>query len=144
MTIASDTLRIFDDAVASQNPKDRIGDTKPPLGLVPPSANILEAAVFGLGAKKYGGPFNWRVQQIRASVYVSAAMRHLAQWFDGENDDPESGVSHLAHARACLGILLDAQATGHLIDDRPPAGAASRLIASLTRHSVDDAAPEPE
>jgi hypothetical protein len=110
------------------NPKDRLGRLKPLLHLVPQSANILEAVVLDLGARKYGGAYNWRMKPVIASIYVSAAMRHLAQWLDGQDDDPESGVSHLAHARACLGILLDASATGHLIDDRPEPGAASALI----------------
>ena len=73
----------------------------------------------GLGARKYG-PFNWRTSPVRATVYIAAAKRRLAQWLDGQNDDPESGVSHLAHARACLGILLDAQSLGKVVDDRPP------------------------
>ncbi len=115
------------------NPKDRVGSRKPALALVPSSANILESIVLSLGAEKYGGAFNWRTHPIRGSIYVSAAMRHLAQWLDGQDDDPESGVSHLAHARACLGILLDAIATGNVVDDRPPAGAAAALIERWTR-----------
>lgn len=107
---------------------------KPPLHLVPPAAEITESLVMELGARKYGA-FNWRDSDVTASVYVAAARRHLLRWFDGQDDDPESGVSHLAHARACLGILLDALATGHLIDDRPPAGAASELIEQFTQCS---------
>lgn len=110
------------------NPKDRASAHKPQLHLIPPAAEILEAVVMGLGARKYG-PYNWRTAPIRATVYIAAAKRHLAQWLDGQDDDPESGVSHLAHARACLGILLDAQSLHCLNDDRPPAGAAARLIA---------------
>ncbi len=124
--------RIFTPDAEGENPKDRIGETKPPLHLIPPAAEILEAVVMGLGAKKYQ-PFNWRKSKVRATVYISAARRHLAQWLDGNNDDSESGVSHLAHARACLGILLDAQATGNLVDDRPPPGAASTLILQHTQ-----------
>lgn len=115
------------------NPKDLVGVHKPALCLIPQSASIQEAIVLGLGARKYGSAFNWRKHRVQASIYVSAAMRHLAQWFDGEDNDSESGVSHLAHARACLGILLDAIATGHVIDDRPPNGAASALIKKHTR-----------
>lgn len=114
------------------NPKDMVGIHKPALCLVPQSANILEAVVLGLGARKYGSAFNWREKRVKASIYVSAAMRHLAQWFDGQDDDVESGVSHLAHARACLGILLDAMATAQLVDDRPPAGASGTLIEQFT------------
>ena len=131
MVTEFDLPHIFDPGSVTENPKDRIGETKPPLHLIPPAAEIQEAIVMGLGARKYG-PFNWRSANIRATIYIAAAKRHLAQWLDGQDGDPESGVSHLAHARACLGILLDAAATGHLIDDRPEPGAASELIARFT------------
>jgi hypothetical protein len=129
-------LLITEEDVASrqpddENPKDRIGSTKPPLHLIPSGAEIPESLVMALGARKYG-PFNWRWSKVKASIYIAAARRHLLQWFDGEDDDLESGVSHLAHARACLGILLDALATGNLIDDRPAGGAASELIEEYT------------
>ena len=88
----------------------------------------------GLGARKYG-TFNWRSANVKASIYIAAARRQLAQWFDGQDQDPESGVSHLPHARACLGILLDAEATRQLVDDRPPTGAAPSLILQHTRTS---------
>lgn len=124
-----DLPRIYDPE--GENPKDRIGQTKPPLHLIPPAAEVLEAVVMGLGARKYGA-FNWRSAKVRATVYIAAAKRHLAQWLDGESNDIESEVSHLAHARACLGILLDAQATGNMVDDRPPPGVATALISQHT------------
>ena len=117
-----------------ENPKDRIGVRKPPLHLIPPAAEILESVVMGLGARSTAHS-NWRSTNVKASVYIAAARRHLLQWFDGQDDDPESGVSHLAHARACLGILLDALATGHLVVDRPVAGAGAQLIEQLTATS---------
>lgn len=131
MLTEHDLLRLHTPDETGENPKDRVGRTKPPLHLIPPAAEILEAVVMGLGANKYGA-YNWRSSAVCATVYIAAARRHLAQWLDGQNDDPESGVSHLAHARACLGILLDAMATGNVVDDRPPAGAASELIARQT------------
>lgn len=118
----------------SENPKDSIGITKPNLNLVPPVANIIESVVMGLGAKKYG-PYNWRESGVKASIYVAAAQRHLAQWLDGETTDPESGVSHLAHVRACMGIMLDADSIGKLIDDRPPKGASASVIRENTEQS---------
>lgn len=113
------------------NPKDRIGVTKPQLHLVPRSFVIRVAQAMADGARKYG-PFNWRTKRVRATVYVSAAERHLGAWFDGEDNAADSGVHHLAHAGACIGILVDAIETGNLVDDRPTPGAASRLIAELT------------
>ncbi len=115
-----------------KNPKDRVGAGKPPLHLIPPAAEILESIAMGLGARKYG-EFNWRTSKVRSTVYIAATKRHLAQWLDGQDDDPESGVSHLAHARACLGVLLDAIATGNVIDDRPVAGPAAELIQKHTK-----------
>ena len=115
-----------------ENPKAIYGRAKPSVGLVPSAAMVEEAGVLELGAAKYGA-FNWRKDAVESMTYVHAAMRHLLSWVDGEDTDPESGRSHLAHARACLGIVLDAQSVGKLIDDRPHHGAASRLIAERTK-----------
>jgi hypothetical protein len=100
------------------NPKDAIGSTKVPLSLVPPIA-IAHAALAHLdGASKYGR-WNWRIAGVRASIYVDAALRHLEDWFHGEEIAPD-GVHHLGHALACINIILDAAEHGKLNDDRPP------------------------
>ncbi len=111
------------------NPKDRLGAKKPDLSLVPPSSVIHEATAMENGAAKYG-PYNWREKKVRARVYVAAAMRHLAEYLDGADysSDTSPPVHHLAHAKACCGIVLDALETGNLVDDRPAKGAASRLL----------------
>lgn len=102
----------------SNNPKDIAARGKCPLWLVPPVAEHIEARVLELGARKYGA-WNWRDQPIQLSTYLSAIKRHLAAYIDGETQDPESGLNHLAHVRATCGIILDAQMKGTLIDDRP-------------------------
>ena len=107
------------------NPKTAYGAAKVPLHLLPPAALEAEAWVMGLGAEKYG-PWNWRDQRVSTSVYVGAAMRHLQAYWSGVTLDSESGQSHLAHVRACMGILLDAAEQDMLNDDRPPTG--SRLL----------------
>jgi len=114
------------------NPKDIAGATKPQLHLIPPAASLYEAQVMALGATKYGA-YNWREKKVRITVYISAAMRHLAQLLDGEDIDPESNQPHAAHVRSCMGIILDAMATGNLVDDRPTQGAASRLIGEMSK-----------
>jgi hypothetical protein len=114
------------------NPKDIIGMTKPPLRLVPPALIIWASRAMALGAKKYG-PYNWRSNRVRRTVYLEAAMRHILQALDGEDLDEESGIPHEAHAAACMGIILDANSIGALIDDRPTKGAASKLIKQLTQ-----------
>lgn len=115
----------------STNPKDRIGVTKPPIHLVPATGLIHEAMAFRDGAEKYG-PYNWRDAKVSASIYVAALMRHVMAWYNGEEDAQDSGVHHLAHAKACLGILLDAQECGALVDDRPTAAPVAELITRLT------------
>lgn len=66
----------------------------------------------------FPGHFNWRKSKVCVTTYVAAIMRHLNAFRDGENDDPESGLPHLAHIGASVNILLDAQACGTLVDDR--------------------------
>jgi len=110
------------------NPKDRIGSSKLPLDLIPATASIEEALAFLEGAEKYGA-FNYRAVGVRASIYVAAAMRHIQKWVNGEERDEKTGVHHLGSARACLGILLDAQSMDKLTDDRPPASPEfSRMV----------------
>jgi len=87
------------------------------MNLLPPHALEQIAWVHKLGATKYGA-YNWRVTGVCASTYVSAIMRHLNAWRDGEDLDPESGRSHIAHIAASCNILLDAEHCGTLQDDR--------------------------
>ncbi len=115
------------------NPKDIIGADKVPLHLWPATATALGAMALLDGALKYGRS-NYRVIGVRASIYVDAARRHLTKWFEGEEADPDSGLSHLAHALACLAILVDAQAAGKLRDDRNVAGGYAELLTTLTPH----------
>jgi hypothetical protein len=111
-----------------QNPKDRNGRAKVSLSLVPAVAIAHEAHAMMDGAGKYG-PYNWRDNAVIASIYIDACKRHLDAWFDERQEcAPDSDVHHLGHARACLGIILDAEATGNLIDDRPKAGAITAVF----------------
>jgi hypothetical protein len=100
------------------NPKSKFGVQKPALGLIPLAALEAAAGAHQLGADKYGA-WNWREHSVAASVYINAIMRHIKAWQEVGDNDPESGVSHLGHVMACCGILLDAQANGKLVDDRP-------------------------
>lgn len=100
-----------------ENPKDKLGAKKAPLGLVPKVAVAVCARVMEFGAGRYGA-FNWRENAVREQVYIDAARRHLDLAEAGEDEDDESRQSHYAHAMACMAILLDAKATGNLVDDR--------------------------
>lgn len=111
------------------NPKTQYGIRKVPLHLVPPIAMAHCATAFADGAKKYG-PYNWRQKMVSATVYHGAALRHMMAWFDGEDIAPDSGCHHLAHAMACLSIILDGEALGpeRFNDDRPTPGAISPFL----------------
>lgn len=104
-----------------EDPKKAAGDLKDPLHLLPTVAMRQTAHVLKLGADKYG-VYNWRESDgVKATTYTAAIMRHLLQFTDGEDVDEESGRPHLAHIMATCSILLDAEQSGKLIDDRPKA-----------------------
>lgn len=85
------------------------------------------------GAQKYG-PYNWRGNAVISSIYVDALMRHAMAWFDEKEEVAEdSKVHHLGHVIACAAILLDAQATGNLVDDRPEGGKAATILTKLNQ-----------
>lgn len=113
-------------AYPDNNPKTAIGAVKVPLHLVPPSAKHFLALALADGAKKYG-PYNWRDAAISVSVYKAAMERHIDAFWDGENNAPDSGIHHVAHAMACCALILDALTVGKLNDDRPSSGASPLL-----------------
>lgn len=111
-----------DDAVNAKkdtNPKDAVGTGKVPFSTIPSEVVAELGLVMLLGARKYGR-HNYRAAGVRASVYHDAAIRHLTRWFEGEDVDAESGISHLVHAMACCCVLRDSEFFGNMTDDRPP------------------------
>lgn len=121
------------DTTKRSNPKDIVGSDKVPLHLWPTTATTLGAMALLDGALKYGRS-NFRVVGVRASIYYDAVNRHINAWFEGEDDDPDSGLPHLAHALACLAVIVDAQAAGVLRDDRMTPGGYRAWIDRLTPH----------
>jgi hypothetical protein len=105
--------------VKDTNPKDACGIKKAPISTVSGPV-LLEIGVAMLeGALKYGR-HNYRESGVRASVYIDAVVgRHLNAWQEGEDNDPESNLSHLTKAAAGLIVLRDAQIRGKMVDDRP-------------------------
>ena len=78
---------------------------KPRYDLVPWAAMDDVAQVLGYGAKKYGD-HNCRMVEGLENRYFAAALRHLSAHRQGERNDPETGISHLAHAMCSLLFLL--------------------------------------
>jgi len=75
-------------------------------GLLPPLALRETVKVLTFGAEKYE-PDNWRRVPDGTRRYFDAAQRHLWAYKAGEVNDPETGVSHLAHALCCIMFMLD-------------------------------------
>lgn len=78
-------------------------DGKVMLDLIDPEYTLELGKVLTFGAKKYD-PHNWR-KGLRVSRLIAGAKRHLNAVERGEDRDPETGLSHLAHAGCCLMFL---------------------------------------
>ena len=89
---------------------------KPRIGLVPLRALWEVAKVMSYGAEKYDS-FNWK-GGIRYTRLIDAAFRHLIQFTEGEDVDPESSQKHLAHSVCCLMMLLEMTMDRSDLDDR--------------------------
>jgi len=94
----------------------KFDEGKPPIALAPLDGLWEEAKVMGFGEKKYG-TFNW-TNGIGLIRLCSAAMRHIIQFVNGANNDKETGLSHLAHARCCLGMAIWMMNHKPKMDDR--------------------------
>ncbi len=89
---------------------------KPPLALIPRSGTRALAEVFAFGTTKYA-LHNWR-KGILWSELLSSAKRHLDDFIDGEDNDRESGITHLAHAAWNCFALIEYLTTHPELDDR--------------------------
>jgi hypothetical protein len=87
------------------------------MDLVPWDSVTEIAKVLTFGAKKYNAR-NWELGFDWSRVF-GALQRHLTLWFQGQDKDEETGLSHLAHAGCCIFFLLafSLRKTGR--DDRP-------------------------
>jgi len=94
----------------------KFDDGKLPLHLLSTEAMNQTAAVLQFGADKYAA-HNWRKGFVWSRP-LAAAMRHITAFNAGEDKDPESGLSHLAHAACCIMFLLEFEKTHKELDDR--------------------------
>jgi len=89
---------------------------KPPMELLSHLALVEVAKVLALGATKYG-KFNYR-GGLTYGRLIGAAYRHLGAFNSGENEDPETGLSHIAHVATCAIMLLDMLREHPTLDNR--------------------------
>lgn len=84
--------------------------------LIPPSALKALATILTIGSKKYGD-HNWTKGMVWNRVF-GALMRHLWDWYAGQDKDSESGKNHLWHALCNVVFLIEYEETHPELDDR--------------------------
>jgi hypothetical protein len=89
---------------------------KAQMGLLAPRWLVGVAQVLTFGAKKYAA-HNW-AGGISYSRLYDAIQRHLNAFWDHEENDPESGISHLLHASCGLMFLYMMTIIHPELDDR--------------------------
>jgi Domain of unknown function (DUF5664) len=89
---------------------------KPDMSLLSNTALVKIAQVMSYGKKKYSA-HNWRGGFVWSRP-LAAAARHLYAYIGGEDKDPETGLSHLAHACCCLFFILEFEESHKELDDR--------------------------
>ena len=82
---------------------DRFNEGKPRWSLVPQSALIPMVKVLEFGARKYGD-YNWS-KGLSIRETCESLKRHLDAFMEGEDNDPESGISHIGHIQ-CNALFL--------------------------------------
>lgn len=123
--------------VKDTNPKDAVGIKKWRQYTTVPMTVVWELGVAMLeGARKYGR-HNYRVAGVRASVYIDAAKGHLDAWWEGEDIDPDSQLSHITKAIASLVVMRDAMIQKKFVDDRPPKTVEFKAFQANLQGAVD-------
>lgn len=89
---------------------------KPRMDLLDPYAIEQLAQVLTFGAEKYA-PHNWR-KGISFSRLIAAALRHIMAFQRGEDNDPETGLPHCAHAMCCMMFIVALMKYKPEMDDR--------------------------
>lgn len=89
---------------------------KPDMALLPFVGLEKVADAMTYGKKKYSA-HNWR-KGLGYTRLLSATLRHVSAYLRGEDKDPESGISHLAHACCNLLMVLEFETVKPEMDDR--------------------------
>lgn len=95
----------------------RFNSGKLPYHLVSPYATKELVKVLDFGATKYA-PRNWERGLKWESECLSSLLRHIEAWRSGEDNDPETGLSHMAHVMCNAMFLMHFISTGTGEDDR--------------------------
>lgn len=89
---------------------------KPRMSLIPQLAKYDVAKVMTFGEEKYEA-YNW-MNGFKWTLLQDAVDRHMTAFLCGEDNDPESGLPHLAHLAASCMMALENCYLHPELDDR--------------------------
>lgn len=89
---------------------------KPDFSLLSSYAITELCKVLTFGGRKYD-LHNWR-KGIAITRLIAASLRHIFSFLAGESKDPETGLSHIAHAMCCCMFILELMEVKPECDDR--------------------------
>lgn len=95
------------------------------LDLIPFESLAEIAKVLMHGEKKYHA-WNW-AQGMSWVRMAAAILRHLGAWLAGQDNDPDSGLSHLSHAGCMLLFLIWHEQYKPELDDRRGSGDSAHI-----------------
>lgn len=79
---------------------------KPRFDYIPPHALTELAKVLTFGAQKYA-PQSWRSVENGKDRYLAALLRHVVAHMQGEQNDDETGLPHMAHVMCNAAFLVE-------------------------------------
>lgn len=97
-------------------PNKAAANQKPDISLVAPDFILSVAEVLTSGRGEHGAR-QWE-DGMAWSLAYNSLMRHMLAWAGGEDKDPKSGMSHLAHAACRIMMLVAYENRGLGVDDR--------------------------
>lgn len=90
---------------------------KIPCELLPPASLLEIGKVLAFGRAKYAA-WNW-AKGLPYTRILGAILRHTYAYMMGEDKDPETGLSHMAHAACECLFILHYEKFKPEFDDRP-------------------------
>ena len=108
---------------------------KPSVDLVPYDALMEIAKVFTKASDDKYSQRNWE-HGLEWHRIFNSTMRHMYSFWQGEDIDPEFGLSHLAHAGCNILMLLGLYLRNNGIDDRPNKLVENRIVEDKEHENI--------
>lgn len=80
---------------------------------IAPTIEVIKVLTYGDSKYPAEDGSNWKRVPNAKKRYYSALLRHVTAWWDGEKNDPETGLNHMAHAITNALFLLYFELKGY-------------------------------